>query len=179
VLHEPLLQQLPKCLEKRCEEHSQYRTVSDWSSAIFAYSLYFEKIKIGLRDHLAVCMCIPRLLLNAQSLWNLEHISCNLRLTSWIPSISNTTTAASITVEVITLPEHLNKSSWNLVCISCHLSSSQWHTAQIPPISNINTAASQIVLFYWLHYAYILKFFVPAISDTQTVVKGKEIISSF
>jgi hypothetical protein len=35
------------------------------------------------------------------------------------------------------------KSSWNLVCISCHLRPSQRHASQTSPTSNTNTAASQ------------------------------------
>jgi hypothetical protein len=56
------------------------------------------------------------------------------------------------------LPKCQNKSSWNLLCISCHLSSSLWCSSCSTSISNTNAAAHQIVLFYWLHYVYILKF---------------------
>jgi hypothetical protein len=41
--------------------------------------------------------------------------------------------------------ECLNRSSWNLVLISCHLMSSQGHTSKTPLINNTNTVASQIV----------------------------------
>jgi hypothetical protein len=84
-------------------------------------------------------------------------------------------TLASQIVEVITLilPECWNKSSCNIVFISCHLRPSQWCISDIIPISNINTAVSQILLFYWRHYAYILKFSFLLVSDTKITVNGK------
>jgi hypothetical protein len=77
-----------------------------------------------------------------------------------IPLVNGINTTASQIVEVITLIllEWVNKSSWNLVHISFHLRPSQRCTSQITPTSNTNTGAPQIVLFYWLHYAYILNF---------------------
>jgi hypothetical protein len=41
--------------------------------------------------------------------------------------------------------------------VSCNLKPSHQCASQISPISNSKTATSWIVLFYWPHYAYILK----------------------
>jgi hypothetical protein len=55
------------------------------------------------------------------------------------PLTCNRNTAASQTVEVTFIfLKCLNRSSWNLACMSCHLGSSQWHSSQIIPVSNIN-----------------------------------------
>jgi hypothetical protein len=44
-----------------------------------------------------------------------------------------------------TTSEHLKQSLWNLVWISFYIRPSQWHISYILPISNMNTAAPQIV----------------------------------
>jgi hypothetical protein len=53
-----------------------------------------------------------------------------------------------------------DQSSWNLVGISFRPKPSKRCTSWLTPISNKNTKVVRIVLFYWLHYAYILKFSV-------------------
>jgi hypothetical protein len=78
--------------------------------------------------------------------------------------ISNTNTTASQTVEVIPLIllEYLNRSSWNLVCIPCHLRPSQQCTSCISPISNTNTTASHIIeviplILLWIPEPTVMK----------------------
>jgi hypothetical protein len=67
-----------------------------------------------------------------------------------IPLNSHTNTAASKTVELIILQvlDYLNQSNETWYIAVCHLRTSQRCTSQIPAISNTNTAASQILLFY-------------------------------
>jgi hypothetical protein len=54
--------------------------------------------------------------------------------------------------------ECLYQSSLNFVCISCHMSPSQWRTSDFPPISITNTAASKItavitlILIVWIDH---------------------------
>jgi hypothetical protein len=64
-------------------------------------------------------------------------------------------------------------------CISCHLEPSERHTSHIPPISNTNTAASWVVLFYSiLLHIHIIVLFLLVLSGTQIAVKEKWVISS-
>jgi hypothetical protein len=63
-----------------------------------------------------------------------------------VPSISSTNITTYRIVAVITamLYKCLNRSSWQLVSTSCHLSPFQWRISQIPTFSNTNITASQI-----------------------------------
>jgi hypothetical protein len=67
------------------------------------------------------------------------------------------------------MPEPIFK---NLVCMSCHWKPSHWHTSQMPPFSNTNTADSQNVHLYLIMHITIVPFYM---SDHINKLYSREI----